>query len=63
MRNEVSHEQTKTVRWKENIMVTYSKMCHEGVGKTGRVVRRVTYDTRDKRADEVVMWKGMGIVT
>lgn len=41
-------------------MVTYSKMCHEGVGEDGKVTRKTTYDTRDGCADEVVKWTGWG---
>lgn len=28
-------------------MVTYSKMCHEGLNEGERVVRKIKYDTRD----------------
>jgi len=40
IKDEAKHEQTKAVRWTPRtveIMVTYSRMCHEGVGE-GRMV-------------------------
>lgn len=43
IKSEAKRGQAKTVRWalrKGRIMVTYSKMCHEGVSKDWKVVEK-----------------------